>query len=243
MRRAQRRTCEVAGETPTPPQSGGLRGFWARRSKWGKAEIIIGAVATALVAIGLAVPALDDSANTSAQVADEETTSEEASEDTATEPDPTTEEAVEEGDDGGTGRMSRGEYAWFTVFLGWLDEEIDQLETTLPKCAVRFQAFQLAAASECVDQAYHGFGRRVGFVNVTVNDLRDDEDVAKQCLEALNAYQKRLNSFDAFVELLHRAGANLQAERFTRIRRQATGQARAYRTARDAALLTCEPQQ
>jgi hypothetical protein len=216
----------VAGKTPTPPQSGGLRGFWWRRSKWGKAALIIAAVATALVAIGLAVPALDDSGKTSARVADEEST---------------TAEAVEERDDG-TGRMSRREYAWFTVFLGWLDEEIDQLETTMPKCALRFRAFLLATASECVDRAYHGFGRRVGFVNVTVDDLRDDEDVAQQCLEAMNAYQKRLNRFDAFIERLYRAGANLQAERFTRIGRQATGQARAYRTARDAALLTCGPQ-
>jgi hypothetical protein len=232
----------LAGETPTPPQSGGLRGFWARRSKWGKAVIIIGAVATALVAIGLAVPALDDPENTSAQVADEETTTEEATEDTATEPDPTTEEAVAEGDDGGTGRMSRSEHAWFAVFVRWLNEEIDQLETALPECAVLFRASPLAAASECLDDAYHGFGRRFSFVDVTVDDLRDDGDVAKQCLAAMNAYQERLNSFDAFVERLHRAGANLQAERFTRIRRQATGQVRAYRTARDAALLTCEPQ-
>lgn len=139
------------------------------------------------------------------------------------------------------GRLSEPEFRWFTVFLGWLDEEVDQLETALPECAVLFQASQLAAASECVDDASHGLARRVGFVNVTVDDLRDDEDVANRCLEAMNAYQKRLVMFDAYVASLQQAGTNLQAEKFIRISRQATRQARAYGTARDAALLACEP--
>jgi hypothetical protein len=222
----------VSNETSTPPQSSGLRGFWERRSKLGKAGLIFGpAVFVALIAIGLAMPALDESENTSAQVTDDE----------ATKPPTTTEEATtaEHADD--TGRLSESEFRWFTVFLGWLDEEVDQLETALPKCAVLFHASRLAAASECVDDGYHGFGRRVSFVNVTVDDLRDDEDVANRCLEAMNAYQKRLLLFDAYVASLQQAGTNLQAEKFIRIRRQATQQARAYRTARDAALLACEP--
>jgi hypothetical protein len=140
-----------------------------------------------------------------------------------------------------TGRMSESEFQWFTVFLGWLDEEVDELETALPKCAVFFQASRLAAASECVDDAYHGFGRRVSFVDVTVDHLRDDEDVAKRCLEAMNAYQERLIMFDAYVASLHQAGTNLQAETFIRISRQAARRAKAYRIARDGALLTCEP--
>jgi hypothetical protein len=152
----------------------------------------------------------------------------------------TTEGAAEHADD--TGRLSESEFAWFTVFLGWLDEEVDQLETALPHCAVLFRASRLAAASECVDAAHHGFGRRVGFVNVTVDHLRDDEDVAKRCLAAMDAYQKRLIMFDAYVESLQQAGTNRQAEKFMRMRSQATRQARAYRTARDAALLACEPQ-
>jgi hypothetical protein len=236
----------VSNETSTPPQSSGLRGFWERRSKLGKAGLIIGpAVLVALIAIGLAMPALDESENTSAQVTDEEATeSPTATEEATTETDPTTEEAsteagAEHADD--TGRLSESEFRWFTVFLGWLDEEVDQLETALPKCAVLFHASRLAAASECVDDGYHGFGRRVSFVNVTVDDFRDDEDVANRCLEAMNAYQKRLIMFDAYVASLQQAGTNLQAEKFIRIRRQATRQARAYGTARDAALLACEP--
>jgi hypothetical protein len=214
-RRAPESEALVSNETPTPPQSPGLRGFWERRSKWGKAGLIIGpAVVVALIAIGLAVPALDESENTSAQVA-------------------------EQADD--TGRLNEDEFGWFAVFLGWLDKEIDQLETALPRCAVLFRASRLAAASECVDDAYHGFGRRVSFVNVTVDHFRDDEDVAKRCLEAMNAYQKRLIMFDAYVASLQRAGTNLQAETFIRLGTQATRQARAYRTARDAALLACEP--
>jgi hypothetical protein len=51
----------------------------------------------------------------------------------------------------------------------------------------------------------------------------------------------RLVWFDAYVASLQQAGTNLQAERFIRIRSQATRQARAYRTGRDAVLLACEP--
>jgi hypothetical protein len=167
-----------------------------------------------------------------------------ATEEATTETDPTPEEATteaaeEQADD--TGRLSESEFRWFTVFLGWLDEEAAELEKALPKCAVLFHASRLAAASECVDDAYHGFGRRVSFIDATVDHLRDDEDVAKRCLAAMNAYQKRLIMFDAYVARLQQVGTNLQAEKFTRIRRQATWQARAYRTARDAALLACEP--
>jgi hypothetical protein len=235
----------VSNETPTPRPSG-LRGFWERRSKRGKAGLIIGtAVFVALIPIGLAMPAFDESENTSAQVADEEATEPPtATEEATTETDPTTEEATteaaaEQADD--IGRLNEDEFGWFTVFLGWLDKEIDQLETTLPECAVLFHASRLAAASECVDDAYHGFGRRAGFVNVTVEHFRDDEDVAKRCLAAMNAYQKRLIMFDAYVASLQRAGTNRQAEIFIRLGRKATRQAKAYRTARDAALLACEP--
>jgi hypothetical protein len=220
--------------------------FWERRSRWGKASLIIGlAVFVGLTAIGLAVSALDESENTSAQVTDEEATEPPtAAGEATTEGGPTPEEATteagaEHADD--TGRLSDREFRWFTVFLGWLDEEVDQLETALPKCAVLFHASRLAAASECVDDAYQGLGRRVGFVNVTVDDLRDDEDVAKRCLTAMNAYQNRLIMLDAYVASLQRAGTNLHVEKFIRIRRQAPRQARAYRTARDAALLACEP--
>lgn len=236
----------VSNETPTPPQSSGLRGFWKRRSKWGKAGLIIGpAVLVALIAIGLAVPALDESENTAAQVADEEATEPPtATEEATSETGPTTEEATteevpEQADD--TGRLNEDEFGWFTVFLGWLDKEIDQLETALPRCAVLFRASRLAAASECVDDAYHGFGRRAGFVNVTVEHFRDDQDVAKRCLAAMNAHHKRLIRFAAYVTSLQRAGTNRQAETFIRLGRKATRQARAYRTARDAALLACEP--
>jgi hypothetical protein len=236
----------VSNETPTPPQSPGLRGFWERRSKWGKAGLLIGAaVFVALIAIGLAMPALDESESTSAQVTDEGVTEPPtATEEATTETDPTTEEApteaaAEQTDD--TGRLSESEFRWFTVFLGWLDEEVDQLGTALPKCAVLFRASRLAAASECADEAYHGFGRRVSFIDATVDHLRDDKDVAKRCLAVMNDYQKRLIMFDAFVASLHEAGTNVQTERFIRIRRQAPRQARAYRTAREAALLACEP--
>jgi hypothetical protein len=167
-----------------------------------------------------------------------------ATEEATTETDPTPEEATtetieEDADD--TGRLSESEFRWFTVFLGWLDEEVDQLETALPKCAVLFDASRLAAAGECVDDAYHGFGRRVSFVDATVDHFRDDEDVAKRCLAAMNAYQKRLIMFDDYVASLQQAGSNLQAEKFIRIGRQATRQASAHRTARNAALLACEP--
>jgi hypothetical protein len=167
-----------------------------------------------------------------------------ATEEATTETDPTPEEATtetpeEDADD--TGRLRESEFRWFTVFLGWLDEEVDQLETALPKCAVLFHATRLAAAGECVDDAYHGFGRRVSFVDATVDHFRDDEDVAKRCLAAMNAYQKRLIMFDSYVASLQQAGSNLQAEKFIRIGRQATRQASAHRTARDAALLACEP--
>jgi hypothetical protein len=167
-----------------------------------------------------------------------------ATEEATTETDPTHEEATTEAAEGradDTGRMSESEFKWFTVFLGWLDEEVDQLETALPKCAVLFHASRLAAASECVHDAYHGFGRRVSFIDATVDHLRDDEDVAKRCLAAMNGYQKRLIMFDAYVASLQQAGTNLQAEKFIRISRRATRQARAHRTARDAALLACEP--
>jgi hypothetical protein len=205
----------VLGSNKTPTPSSGLRGFWERRSKWGKAGLITGpAVVVALIAIGLAVPAFDESENTSAQV-------------------------TEQADD--TGRLNEDEFAWFVLFLGTLDREIDQLETALPGCAVLFRASRLAAASECVEAASFGVGRRASFVNVTVDHFRDDEDAAKRCLEEMNAYQKRLSTLDAYVASLQRAGTNLQGETFIRLGRQATRQTRAYRTARDAALLACEP--
>jgi hypothetical protein len=191
------------------------------------------------------MPAIDEPENTSAQVTDDGATEPPtATEEATTETDPTPEEATTEAaaqhaDD--TGRLSESEFRWFTVFLGWLDEEVDQLETALPKCAVLFHASRLAAAGECVDDAYHGFGRRVSFVDATVDHFRDDEDVAKRCLAAMNAYQKRLIMFDDYVASLQQAGSNLQAEKFIRIGRQATRQASAHRTARNAALLACEP--
>jgi hypothetical protein len=237
----------VAGETPTPPQPGGLRGFWKRRSKWGKAGIIIGAVFVALIAIGLAVPAPDDSENTSAQVADEETTTEPTTtEETTTEPDPTTEEttteeaAEEEADDGDTGRMSESEYDEFNLFLTEVDEEIEQFGTGLQRCGVLFGAGELAAALECMDDAYSGFQEKVDFANITVDDLRDD--VAKECLETMNAYQRRLNTFAAYVASLHETATNLQARKFARLSKAATRQRVAYNTARNLALAACEPQ-
>ena len=203
----------MPNEPPNP--SSRLRRFWERRSKWGKAGLITGpAVVVTLIAIGLAVPAFHESEDTSAQV-------------------------TEQADD--TGRLNEDEFAWFVLFLGTLDREIDQLETALPRCAVLFRASRLAAASECVEVASFGVGRRASFVDVTVDHFRDDEDAAKRCLEAMNAYQKRLSMLDAYVASLQRAGTNLQAETFIRLGRQATRQTRAYRTARDAALLACEP--
>jgi hypothetical protein len=66
-----------------------------------------------------------------------------------------------------------------------------------------------------------------------------DLDSPLQVADALLIEAPRL--VRRLVASLQQVGTNLQAERFIRIRRQAARQARAYRTARDAVLLACEP--
>ena len=220
-------------ETPTPPGPFGLRGFWKRRSKWGKAGLIIGAIFIALIAIAIAVPAPDDSENPSTQVAERDETTEPA----------TTEQAStdeEQTDDGDTGRMSEGEYDGFTLFVTEVDEEIDQFSTGVQRCGLLFQAGELGNALECMDDAYSGFQDKVDLASVTVDDLRDD--VAKECLETINRYQKRLNAFAAYVGSLHETATTLQARRFLRLGKAAQRQSLRYAAARELALVACEPQ-
>ena len=44
----------------------------------------------------------------------------------------------------------------------------------MQKCGVLFQAFQLADASDCLDEAYSGFQDKVDFALFTIDDLRGD---------------------------------------------------------------------
>jgi hypothetical protein len=233
----------VSSEVPNPPpQRSGLRGFWSRRSKWGKTGLIAGAILLVFFVIGLAVPTsseLENTADVETQTT-EPTTTEEAT----TEAEPTTSEEApaeepEETDDGDTGRMSEGEYDSFNLFLTEVDEEIDQFANGIQRCGLLFQALELAAALECMDEAYSGFEEKVSFANVTVDDLRND--VAKDCLEALNVYQDRLNRFAAFVDNLYQSATNLQPKKFTRLSNRAERQTLRYVAAKGLALISCEP--
>jgi hypothetical protein len=214
-----------------------LRGFWKRRSWIGKTAIIVGAVLVVLVAIGLAVPATDNSDNKSAAATTEAVTTTPAgtTEEAATTPEATTQEASDED----TGRMSEREFEEFSGALTEVDQEVQQFATTMQKCGVLFQALQLADASDCVDEAYSGFEDKVSFASFTVDDLNDD--VAKECLQTMSAYGTRLNRFGNYVANLHEAGANLQAEKFLRIAKRAKKETRRYAAARDLALIACAP--
>jgi cytoskeletal protein RodZ len=243
----------VSSEVPTPPQKpSGLRGFWSRRSKWGKAGLIAAAVFVVFVAIGLAVPAPDDEPENAAaevesttpdQTPTEETTTDEASTEEATTEETTTEEATTEEttteESGDTGRMSDTEFEQFSGAVAEVDDELNQFGTTLQRCGVLLQALEFADASECVGEAYSGIEEDVGAALFLADDLK--ADVAKDCLKSLTAYENRLNHYANYVSSLHTAGENLQFRAFNRLANRARKEARAYARVRDVALMDCAP--
>jgi hypothetical protein len=229
----------VTSDTPPPPspKPSRLRGFWGRRSRKGKILLVVGGLLLALLIIGLAVPA-EDSEEPVAQVAGQSVeTTEPATTEEATTEEAATEETADEDED--TGRMSEGEFEFFSNALTEVDEEIDQFATTMGRCGVLFQALEVAEGSECVDEAYSGFEDKALLAYAEADDLKDD--VAKDCLTALTRYQERLERFATYVGNLHEAGANLQTARFIKISKRARAETARYATARDVALLQCSP--
>jgi hypothetical protein len=135
--------------------------------------------------------------------------------------------------------MSDTEFEQFSGAVAEVDDELGQFGTTLQRCGVLLQAFELEAASECVGEAYSGIEEDVGAALFVSDDLQGD--VAKDCLTSLTAYEDRLNRYANYVSAVHAAGENLQFDQFNRLAKRAVRQSRAYANARDAALLDCAP--
>jgi hypothetical protein len=225
----------VSTQGPPAPQQPRWRRFWSERSWKGKTAIVVGIVLLVLIVIGIAVPAPDDSEKTSAEATSPTTTSAPATTSEAA----TTQEAADTTDED-TGRMSDGEFQQFSNALTEVDQEIQQFATTLRKCAVLFQAFELADGSKCMDEGYSGFEDKASLALFTANDLKDD--VAKDCLDATRTYTMAINRFANYLSAFHAAGANLQVANFRRLSKKARTETIRYRTLRELAERACSPQ-
>jgi hypothetical protein len=138
-----------------------------------------------------------------------------------------------------TGRMSSGEYALLTAQLDAVDREAVQFAELMPKCAVLFEALQLADASTCIAEAYDGMEDDMLAAYAVADDL--EGDVAKACLKALRLYKDRLDEFYTWIKSAAQAGTTLQMDAFAALADQSTQKTTRYRKARDWLLADCEP--
>jgi hypothetical protein len=136
--------------------------------------------------------------------------------------------------------MSDGEYELFASQVADVDEEVAEFGDSLPKCGVLFQAQELAAGSECIEEADDGVGDDMLGAYATADDL--EGDVKKACLRNLRAYKTRLDVFYGWFQQTAKAGKDLRFGEFARLARSSGVMTRRYQRAKGAALASCKPQ-
>ena len=226
---------------PSPPPR--WHRFWSERSWKGKTAIIAGAVLLLLIVIGIAVPAPDDSKNTSAEPTTPTTTSApptttEPPQPTTTEEAATTEEASETVD-GDTGRMSEGEYDLFTTFDDEFVDEFQDWSSGYAACAQIGLAGDLAGFRDCLDESWSGVEEDALAAYGNAQDTFDDVD--NECLSALRTYARQLRSTFVRNQAAYKVARSLDFElmkqAFKKLPRYAQNFADADLAARDA----CKP--
>src|SRR5215218_564009 len=155
----------------------GLRAFWQRRSRWGKALLIVAAVFVGLIALGVAFGEDEPTAEATVRTATE-TVERESPPPPEPEPPPAPQPAPPD-----SGRMSEGELDSFRSAQAKVVDEALQFTAGVEKCSVIGQAGQLAEFSDCMDESYSGFEEDVSQGDFVAEDYLDD--TAKQCRAAL----------------------------------------------------------
>ena len=206
------------------------RAFWGRRGKIGKAAIIILAVLVVLIFIGALVPTESD--ETASTTTTETVVNETESQQTET-------EETQETEPPDTGRMTETEYETFARYANDFDGELSQYGQVIGKCGVLAQSLELAAASECVEDAWGGVWDSGQDAYLFADDYLDD--TAKGCRKALATYKVRLDLFATALKRASEAGMNLNFEESLPLSRRANRLAKPYAKARNKVHLACVP--
>jgi hypothetical protein len=210
-----------------------FRAWWDRRSRRGKIALVVLAVLVGLTILGALLPSDDDEASSGSPT----TTVAEPQPEPEPEPEPPPPPPPPSERD--TGRMSDGEYAAFSDQVDEVDREVAEYGEGLRKCGVLIQAFELAEASECIDEADNGVGDAMLAAYFGAEEL--EGDVGKACLKNLKAYKNRLDVFYGWYERMTKAGKDLQFEEFNQLAQLTGVMTRRYQRTKRAALASCAP--
>lgn len=226
------------------PSTGGLTGFWRRRSWKGKTAIVASLVLLVLIVAGALATTAEDENEAAATQPPLPPAAQPPSPPPGAgvaPPRPRTRPPPPQppGGEPDTGRLSDTEFEQFQRVNKEVADESSQFSEEVRACAQIGTAGDLAGFRACIDDAYSGFEEDAETAHAVAQATLTD--AAKGCQAALNSYLIVLETYAAQLRALHESAAVLQYDRLGAESVRLPKQARRYAKFATNALRACRP--